>query len=286
MRESFLSVVVPVRNARAELPGLLAALAEQTLPASSSELLFVDDGSIDGSASWLLEHMPHNARLLHSPARANPYAARNAGVRAARGRFLAFTDADCRPAPDWLEQGIRALESARRVAGRIVVDASSKNLVEELDRRRFLRQERFVRESFAATANMFVRREVFDDVGLFDERLVSGGDHEFGVRAAHAGLAISYAPWAVVHHRARRHFGELLKKAHRVGVGFGQSLRHHPARLRGCERIVDRLALIGVAAQLADTPLERRGALVAGHAVLALGTAVGCARGYWQGDGL
>lgn len=275
------SVVVPVRDARRELPGLLEALGRQTLAAS--EILFVDDASSDGTAGWLEKHLPSNARLLRSETAGNPYAARNVGVRAARGGWLAFTDADCRPAPEWLEQGVAALRDTVTVAGRIVVERSDPtSLVQELDARRFLRQERFVQESFAATANLFVRRQVFDEVGLFDERLVSGGDQEFGARANAAGLPLAFAEHAVVHHPARRNFGALLGKAHRVGVGFGQSLRHHPSSTRACERIVDRLSLLRSSWQSPTKPLSQRVALVGGMALLAAGTAVGCTRGYFR----
>ena len=278
------SVIVPVRDAIDDLPALTHALARQTVNGGRTEILFVDNGSVDGSAQWLQANLPPHARLLFSARRHNAYAARNAGVEQARGQVLAFTDADCRPEDDWIERGLRALQDRLRVAGRIVVQGcSDRSLVEDLDTSRFLRQERFVREAFGATANLFVRRHVFDRVGLFDERLHSGADHEFGVRAQAAGLAIGYADDAVVRHRARRRFGALLRKAHRVGIGFGQECRlHSMQRLAVSARIADRLSLMGRVWQRDDLGASRRLVLIAGHALLAAGTAAGCARGYFD----
>ena len=82
---------------------------------------------------------------------------------------------------DWLEQGLAALASAPRVAGRIHLELSdSPSTAELVDAGRFLRQRRYVEEGFGATANLFVRRSVFDSLGGFDEHLKSGGDYEFG----------------------------------------------------------------------------------------------------------
>jgi hypothetical protein len=169
-----------------------------------------------------------------------------------------------------------------RAAGRIVVPCSAPTAVlEQLDAARFFRQQRYVLESFAATANLFVRRAVFDAVGHFDERLLSGGDQEFGARAHAAGVPIDYAPAAVVHHAARRSLSELLAKAHRVGVGFGQGLRYHSfAHLGAGPRIADRLRLISHAARRDDLLGPVRLALVAGQTLLAASTAVGLMDGF------
>jgi hypothetical protein len=278
------SIIVPVRDAIDDLPALTRALARQTFNGGRSEILFVDNGSDDGSVEWLQDNLPPQGRLLCSPRRHNAYAARNMGVEHARGEMLAFTDTDCRPEDDWLERGAEALSSSLRVAGRIVVQRSPRcSLVEDLDASRFLRQQRYVRELFGATANLFVHRCVFHRVGLFDDRLVSGADHEFGIRAHQAGLAIAYAREAVVKHRARQQFKALLRKAHRVGMGFGQELHYQPLhRPAALARVADRLSLIGRAWQRDDMSARRRLALVVGHALLAVGTATGCAKGYFE----
>jgi glycosyltransferase involved in cell wall biosynthesis len=240
-----ISVIIPLCNALDDLPELLQALSNQTLVAGSIEIILVDDASTDGSLEWLVENCPPGIRVLSNQARRGSYAARNLGLTSATGENLAFTDADCRPDPGWLDAGHKALRGFPRIAGRVDLVCSEHPSVAELvDTSRFLRQRRFVHEGFGATANLFVRREVFDHVGLFEERLVSGGDYEFGQRASAAGFSITYEDHLVVRHPCRRTLRELIKKAYRVGYGFGQSLRmsNSPAR-SSVNRVVDRLLL-------------------------------------------
>ena len=111
---------------------------------------------------------------------------------------------------------------------------------------RFFRQRRYVEEGFGATANLFVERRVFHDVGGFDERLRSGGDYEFGQRCSLAGIPIRYADDVVVSHAARSTLRELLSKSERVGFGTGQLIRRRGiSRERPAARITDRFALAG-----------------------------------------
>ena len=241
------SVVIPFRNARNDLPVIVDALKRQTLGLSSFEVIWVDDASRDDGGRWLNEQLAPGWRLLVHPEPRGAYAARNTALRAAAAGCVAFTDADCRPAVDWLEQGLAALASAPRVAGRIHLELSSRpSIAERVDAGRFLRQHRYVEEGFAATANLFVQRAVFDRVGGFDEELVSGGDHEFGWRCERAGIPIQYADSVVVNHPARTSLGQLLRKARRVGFGIGQVVRRGRMPIGEVARsALDRLTLAG-----------------------------------------
>ena len=228
-----ISVIVPVHNAKGDIPELVEALVGQTLVPSAYEIILVDDGSTDGSLSRLVDSPPSSPseairprlRVVRCPRRCGSYAARNRGLEAAVGANIAFTDADGRPEPGWLEAGLDALKTVPRVAGKVeLVCSAAPSVFELVDAARFLRQRRYVREGFGATANLFVRREVFERIGPFDERLLSGGDHEFGQRATAAGIPIAYAAGSVVRHPCRRSFREIARKAFRVGFGFGQAL--------------------------------------------------------------
>ena len=80
-------------------------------------------------------------------------------------------------------------------------------------------------ERFAATANLFVRREVVDDLGGFDASLRSGGDYEFGRRATGAGYRLVYAPEASVVHRPRASLRETWRLHRRLGAGWAALAR-------------------------------------------------------------
>lgn len=191
------SVVVPVRDRAEELPPLVAALKAQTIGLDRFEVVVADDGSTEPlglafDGRWL--------RIESAPP-ANSYAARNRGVRAARAPVLAFCDGDCRPEPDWLERGLAALDEAPLVAGEVRPEAPARVTAWALlDADESLNQRRAVAEGHAVTANLFVRREVFERLDGFDENFPSGGDYDFVERAVAAGERLVLAPDAVVAH--------------------------------------------------------------------------------------
>ena len=281
-----ISVIIPFRDARSRLAGLVEALASQTLAPTAFEVIWVDDGSVDGGGSWLQGRLPAGWRVIIHPQPRGAYAARNTALRTAAGDRLAFTDVDCRPRLDWLERGAAALERAPRIAGRVQLELSSTPTPAELvDAGRFLRQQRYVAEGFGATANLFVRRPVFDAVGYFDERLKSGGDYEFGLRCSRAGFPIEYADDVVVEHPARASVRELLSKGERVGFGTGQLIRRGgiPLRLLAA-RTADRFALAGrrgVTERSVPIAGRQRSLMVRSlHLLVLLATLAGGVRGF------
>lgn len=218
MPDPLVTVVVPVRDGAGSLARCLDALAAQE-DAAPYEVVVVDNGSTDRSAEVAAGHHI-GARVVTEPTPGS-YAARNAGVAAAAGSILAFTDADCEPHPGWLDAGARAAENADLVGGRVVATADPLDPVERYDAALYLDQEAFVAEQgFAATANLFVRTDVAREVGGFDATLRSGGDLEFCQRAVHAGYRLVYAPDAVVGHRPRSSYGELWRLHRRLGAGW------------------------------------------------------------------
>jgi glycosyltransferase involved in cell wall biosynthesis len=209
------SVVVPVRNGGRALMLLVEALASQTLGRDRFEVIVADDGSTDGAldrvapdGSWL--------RVLRLP-RATSYRARNAGVEIARGLVLAFCDADCRPEPEWLELALSTIEHAEVAAGRIRFVVPARPTVWTLlDVDTFLNQERAVLNGKAATANLLIRRSVFDELGGFDPALGSTGDYDFVDRAVRSGARLVYSQDAAVWHPTRDTARSFLRKVWRV----------------------------------------------------------------------
>jgi glycosyltransferase involved in cell wall biosynthesis len=224
--EPFVSVIVPVYNAEAALPRLMASLRAQSYPKGRVEFLMVDNGSSDRSRE-VLGRFPE-VQALSQTEWQGPAATRNEGIRHARGEVLAFIDADCWAHPDWLSLGIRALLERRldRVAGHVkMVLSAHPNIYEIYDRAINFRQSDFVSAGWSGTGNLFVPKRVFDEVGLFEPSLISHEDSEWGLRATESGKSLGYAPDATVCHRARQSLKSLARKWVRTEYGAAQVYR-------------------------------------------------------------
>jgi GT2 family glycosyltransferase len=214
------SVVVPVKNGASSIVRCLDALAGQR-GVANVEVIVVDNNSTDDTRAIASAHPVVTAVISES--RPGSYAARNAGLAAARADVLAFTDADCTPEPDWLAAALAAFDatSADLIAGAIRAHVSPQpTLWERYDRAVYLRQQDIVQAGWAVTANLFVRRRVFDAVGSFDATLLSGGDREFCLRARAKGFAIAYAADAAITHEPRKSAREIWTLNRRVGAGL------------------------------------------------------------------
>jgi glycosyltransferase involved in cell wall biosynthesis len=197
------SIVIPARDAEAMIGRTVAAALAQDLD-DEFEVIVVDDGSSDDTA-----HVAREAGARVVPARggdrapAGPADARNAGVAAARAPLIAFTDADCIPAPGWLRAGVTALEQADLVQGRVEPEPGVER--GPFDHVITVREESGLYE----TANLFVRREWFDRVGGFKPFIDPsqghfGEDLVFGWAVRRAGGRSAFATDALVHHEVVR----------------------------------------------------------------------------------
>lgn len=216
----FVSVVVPVKDVTG-LGACLEALAGQDYQHDRYEVIVVDNGAPSGAVEGLTRHRGFRPAVEAVP---GSYRARNTGVRLALGEVLAFTDADCRPRPDWLSQSVRALQAgAGVVAGRVEVvvrDPAHPHPVEAYEVVHAFPQATYVaRGGGSVTANMVTTRAAFDTVGLFRDDLLSGGDLEWSRRAHAAGFRTRYVPSAVVVHPARGSYRDVFTKLVRVHQG-------------------------------------------------------------------
>jgi glycosyltransferase involved in cell wall biosynthesis len=219
----WVSVIVPVFNDRERLRQCLAALENQRYPKMCYEVIVVDNGSAPP-----IERDPahqHVITIHHSSP--GSYAARNAGIRIARGSVVAFTDADCIPARDWLQNAVTSLAGLPRrtiLAGHIerrISRSGRPSPIEVYDQTFFLRQDLCVARGFAVTANIVTTVEAFRSIGLFNDRFTSGGDVEWTVRARNLGFTIRYG--------AQRH---CMAPDHHHAIGPDQEVAESDGRKR------------------------------------------------------
>jgi glycosyltransferase involved in cell wall biosynthesis len=191
MSTPVVSVIVPVYNGAATIEGCLRSLEAQTV--REHEVIVVDDGSTDDTAS-IVERT--SSRLVRLEENTGPAAARNAGIAAARSHVIAFTDADCVAAPDWLARALARLEAepdAAGVEGRTEPAGETSALTHQM---------RNAEGGLYMTCNMIYRRAALEQVGGFDERfrLAWLEDSDVALGLLEAGGRIAWDPTVLVSH--------------------------------------------------------------------------------------
>lgn len=225
----YVSVIVPIYNGETDLPDLIHCLQTQTYPVEQVEYLLVDNGSRDRTAALLAEAALETSsqgitlKALQENKIQSSYAARNTGIRAAKSNLLAFTDADCRPQPDWLEQLIApfAEEDIGIVVGEIVGLPGETLLEKHAERYEVLSQQHTLAHPFCPygqTANVAIRRQAFQEVGLFRPHLTTGGDADICWRIQRqSNWQLKFISTAVVRHRHRSTLKEYESQWRRYG---------------------------------------------------------------------
>jgi glycosyltransferase involved in cell wall biosynthesis len=202
----FFSVVIPTYNRSDRLHRCLVALSEQTYPRSQFEVIVVDDGSQTSMQPVVAEvSQVLNIHLIRQT-NAGPAAARNAGAALAQGRYLAFTDDDCAPLPDWLEQFAQQfVQTPDGLLGGYTLNgletnpfsAASQLLIDYL-----YSYYNDGQASFFASNNLALPRQVFLSLGGFDRTfpLAAGEDRELCDRIAQQGYPMQAVPAAQIRH--------------------------------------------------------------------------------------
>lgn len=237
------SVVIPTRNRAKAVACCLDALAEQTMPVGSFEVIVVDDGSavplVLDAARWGGKFA---LKLVHQQ-NTGPAGARNRGVGEASGEFVAFTDDDCLPTVHWLEKLVATLREnpAALVGGSTFnglnsdVCAETSQLIVELVYRHFNREPE--RAYFFASNNMACSRRAFAAIGGFDTAFsLASEDREFCDRWRMNHQPLIWEKDALIEHRHPQTFASFTELHFRYGKGAWQYQEARRARKSGSMR--------------------------------------------------
>jgi GT2 family glycosyltransferase len=212
------SVVIPAYRAWSTLPAVLDALAPQLT--EDREAILVDGpageraSAPEGRWPWL--------RTVRLSQRALPGAARNIGAAEARGRLLAFLDADAVPEPGWLDRLERRLTSDVDAVGGAVLNGTPRSAVGTADyllEFSELMPKRTGPLEHAATCNLLVRRSRFEAEGGLPEDMRTAEDTAFTFAIAADGR-LAFAPDAAVRHLNRTALAPFVAHQRLLGAGF------------------------------------------------------------------
>jgi GT2 family glycosyltransferase len=234
------SVIVPTHNRRASLVRTLQALALQTWPAESLEVLVVADGCTDGTGEAVRGHaLPFSFRLLQQPG-LGAAAARNAGAAAAAAKVLLFIDDDVEPTPALVSAHVRAHgeHSDRVVLGPYPPVLPGRADLFRVELRRWWHDHftaasqpghRFTYRDLLA-GNLSISAELYRRTGGFDPGFAGcgGEDWEYGVRLLDAGATFVFAPDALGHHHEASDHARSLRRARQEGRADVIIARRHP----------------------------------------------------------
>jgi glycosyltransferase involved in cell wall biosynthesis len=223
-----ITVVIPAYNAAATLPACLSALQRQTQPAD--EVIVVDDGSRDETAGVARRLGAAVSGQEHQ----GPAAARNLGIQLARGEIVLFTDADCEPAPDWVEQMVRSLADPVVSGAKGVYRTRQQQVIARLAQYEFAERydllERTSTIDVVDTHAAVFRTTALRQVGGFDPALAGNEDVDLSYRLAQAGHTLVFNRLAVVFHQHPATWSRYLRL--KVTRGYWRMLvyRYHPGK--------------------------------------------------------
>ncbi len=183
------SVVIPAHNAAPWLPDTVRSVLAQSY--RDFEVIVVDDGSTDGTGAVIAD-FGDRIRSVRQPNRGLP-AARNAGIRNALGDWIAFLDADDLWLVDKLERQMNLFQHQQELSwaycNAYVFDDATGTTTSTLNAGQRLPEGQILRQlflsNFIGTPTPVIRRDVFEDVGMFDETIVPlGEDWDMWLRMA------------------------------------------------------------------------------------------------------
>ncbi len=240
------SIIVPCFNEEKTIELLLEAIRVQDFPISQIEVIIADGLSVDSTRERIRHYQQRypelSVKVIDNPNRNIP-SGLNCAIRAAQGEYLVRLDAHSMPADDYVSTCVKFLEAkkAENVGGIWEIQPGSNNW-----RARSIAwaaahpigvgdaQYRHGKNAMYVDTVPFgaFRRGLFDEIGLFNESLLTNEDYELNVRIRKAGGKIWFDPSIRSVYFAREAFKELSRQYFRYGYWKSKMLRMFPDTLR------------------------------------------------------
>jgi glycosyltransferase involved in cell wall biosynthesis len=267
MNDISVSVIVPIRNEERYIEDCLQSLLRQTYPSASYEIIVLDGRSSDGSREMvdgLCRELPH-LYCIENPAGTAP-AAINIGIRHAKGDIIIRADGHNVYPDDYIENCVKYLDhsGADNVGGSLLTVPADNTLGARLVAAMLsnpfgVGDSRFrigAKEGFVETVPFGAfRREVFDRVGMYNEKLVRNQDNELNARIRRAGGKIYQTPALQTTYHPVGGFLQLLKQTYRNSQWHIFSVREN-AKSMGLRHFAPALFVVICAVLIGGSPFS------------------------------
>ena len=237
----FFSIIIPTYNRPKKLADCLEFLLHLDYPRDRFEVIVIDDGSDIPLNPTVVRFLEKLAVTLIRQPNAGPAAARNTGVKRAKGEFLAFIDDDCAPSPDWLKKlAHRFAKIPDHAIGGRTLNALFENLYSTASQNLIDASYAYYnpipnQASFFASNNLTVPAAHFHSIGGFDITFKTSEDRDFCDRWRHHGFQMTYTPEILIYHSHPLNFRAFWRQHFNYGRG---AYRYHQATARrGTERL-------------------------------------------------
>lgn len=252
------SIVIPTFNRPRQILNCLNSICKLNYPVSQFEVIVIDDGSNPPlNTVNEVSEFPFTLQLLHQQ-NAGPGMARNYGAAMARGRWIAFTDDDCLPSPNWLQDLQSALEQS---PGALIAGTTRNGCPDNfcactnqllIDSVCAWLSEHAPELSFYPSNNLACDRLRFLEIGGFHAKLnlAAGEDREICMRWAGLGGGVLKQSGAVVEHRHEQTLAVFTKMHFRYGRGARMLLETSNHQRR-------RVPLVGLYFRILSAPIGK-----------------------------
>ena len=225
------TIAIPVFNGERTLGQCLEACLAQTY--TNIHVVVIDDGSTDRTPDIARQYDVQYVRQNQS----GPAAARNLSARSTKSDYVAFTDADCIPYPDWIANLLRSFDADVVAVGGTYGNENPKSWLSRMIHEEIqVRHADFGKEvDFLGSFNVMYRRDAFDAAGGFDESFhtASGEDNDLAYRLQDAGGRLAFTSRAIVSHHHPTRLAAYLRTQTRHGYWRMKLYQKHPNRAQG-----------------------------------------------------
>ena len=223
------SVIIPAYNAEKTLPDCIKALNNQVNVPGTYEIILVDNGSKDSTAKLAEEA---GWQVQHQPIR-GPGACRNKGLGVAQGEIICFTDADCAPEANWIEEVTRPLREDPSTTGcKGIYKTHQRSVAARFVQAEYEGKYRQLAQQdqidFIDTYCAAYRSQALFEIGGFNEEFQKAEDTEMAYRLASSGHKLIFQPKAAVYHTHSATLLDFFIKKIQTAYWVAQLVRKHP----------------------------------------------------------